>query len=102
MVVVDEPQGLDSSVPAVVAVTSPSLAIVRLHGRRGDTWGKSGVSTAEKYRYLYDADELAAWVPRILELAKQADEVHVLLNTCYANYGVANAREFIANAAAMS
>jgi uncharacterized protein YecE (DUF72 family) len=57
-VVVDEPQGLASSVPPVAAVTSSALAIVRMHGRRGDLWEKPGVSTVERYRYLYDRPEL--------------------------------------------
>ena len=37
-VIVDEPQGFKSSVPPVVAVTSPELAVVRFHGRRKETW----------------------------------------------------------------
>ena len=37
-VMVDGPQGLESSVPAVAEVTTPHLAIVRLHGRRAATW----------------------------------------------------------------
>ncbi len=33
-VVVDGPQGFGTSVPAVWEVTSPELAIVRMHGRK--------------------------------------------------------------------
>ena len=39
-VVVDGPQGFGSSVPAVWEVTSPELAIVRMHGRNTETWEK--------------------------------------------------------------
>jgi uncharacterized protein YecE (DUF72 family) len=92
-VMVDEPQGLRSSVPPVTAVTSPELAIVRLHGRRGDNWERPGVSVAEKYRYLYDRDEIAAWVPKVEEAAKQAKKTHIVFNNCYANYGTTNALE---------
>lgn len=95
LVAVDEPQGLESSVPPVAVATSRSLAIVRMHGRRDDTWAKSGVSTTEKYRYLYDETELRQWVPRVLHLAKDADEVHMLFNNCYRNYATTNAREFM-------
>ena len=93
-VTVDEPQGLQSSVPPVAAVTSPTLAVVRLHGRRGDLWEKSGVSTTEKYRYLYDRAELEEWVTRVIELARRTAETHVVFNNCYANYGTTNATEF--------
>ena len=92
-VIVDEPQGLPNSVPPIAAVTAPRLAIVRLHGRRDDMWNRRGASVADKYRYLYDRDELASWVPRVLEVAEQADETHVVFNNCYANYGTTNALE---------
>jgi hypothetical protein len=35
-------------------------------------------------------------VPRIQEAAREAPEVHVLMNNCYANYGTTNAREIAA------
>ena len=92
-VAVDEPQGLDSSVPPVVDVTSQALAVVRMHGRRGDLWERPGVSTTERYRYLYDSRELTEWVPRIKSLAGKATSVHVVFNNCYANYGTTNALE---------
>ena len=95
-VIVDEPQGLPNSVPPVAAVTAPALAIVRLHGRRDDLWNRRGVAVVDKYRYLYDRDELASWVPRVLEVAEQADETHVVFNNCYANYGTTNALEMAA------
>jgi len=95
-VMVDEPQGLASSVPPVTAVTSPGLAIVRLHGRRGDQWERRGASVADKYRYLYDEAQLAAWAPRVAEVAQQAAETHVVFNNCYGNYGTTNAAELTA------
>jgi uncharacterized protein YecE (DUF72 family) len=93
---VDEPQGLRSSMPPVVATTSPQLAIVRFHGRRAETWEATGIPTAERYRYLYDRAELGEWVPRIIEAATAAREMHVLMNNCFANYGATNAREIAA------
>jgi uncharacterized protein YecE (DUF72 family) len=92
-VAVDEPQGLESSVPPVAEVTSSALAIVRMHGRRTDLWEKSGVSTTERYRYLYDSHELTEWVPRIRALAGKTTATHVVFNNCYANYGTTNALE---------
>jgi uncharacterized protein YecE (DUF72 family) len=92
-VMVDEPQGFKSSVPAVTAVTSPDLAVVRFHGRNAETWEKKGITPAERFRYLYDREELAEWVPRIRQAASEARDTHVLMNNCYANYGTTNARE---------
>ena len=92
-VIVDEPQGLPNSVPPVPEVTAARLAIVRMHGRRDDVWGRRGASVADKYRYLYDRDELASWVPQVLAVAERAEETHVVFNNCYANYGTTNALE---------
>ena len=95
-VIVDGPQGLDSSVPAVNEVTNPKLAIVRLHGRRAATWEGAKVPTVERYRYLYSAEELEPWVDRVEATAKQALRTVVLQNNCYGNYGTTNAREMVA------
>ena len=89
-VVVDEPQGFVSSVPPVVAVTAP-LGMVRFHGRNRETWEKKGITTAEKFRYLYQPSELKAWVPNLRDIAKQANEVHAIFNNCYSDYAVRNA-----------
>ena len=96
LVVVDGPQGFKSSLPPVVAATSPELSVVRFHGRRAATWEATGIQTVERFRYLYDRNELEEWVPRIAELAHQSRETHVLMNNCYANYGSTNAREIAA------
>jgi uncharacterized protein YecE (DUF72 family) len=95
-VVADTPPGTKTSLPIVPAVTTPDLAIVRLHGRRSELWGAREATVLEKYRYLYDADELAEWLPTILELAEEAERVHIVFNNCYANYGTTNAAELAA------
>lgn len=95
-VVVDGPQGLDSSVPAVAAVTTPPLAMVRMHGRRSATWEAAKVPTVERYRYLYSAAELAPWKESIEGLIDAAGRTVVLMNNCYGNYGTTNARELLA------
>ena len=93
LVLVDEPQGFKSSVPALATTTSPDLAVVRFHGRRTGTWEKAGVPTVERFRYLYDPTELEEWVPRLREASSQARETHVLFNNCYSNYVATNAVE---------
>ena len=94
LVMVDGPQGFKSSVPAIVATTSPDLAVIRFHGRRTETWEAKNIKTVERFRYLYDEDELEAWAPRVREAAGGAKQTHVLFNNCYANYGATNALQF--------
>ena len=98
-VVVDGPQGLDSSVPAIAAVTTPSLAMIRLHGRRTATWEAPKVPTVERYRYLYSPAELEAAMPLIESAAAGATRTIVFFNNCYGNYGATNARELVARLA---
>ena len=94
-VMVDGPTGLDSSVPPIAGVTTPSLAMVRLHGRRSATWEAPSVPTVERYRYLYDREELDEWVPKIAAASAQATHTVVLMNNCYGNYGATNAMELV-------
>lgn len=91
-VCVDGPQGFDSSVPPVTAATS-DLVVVRFHGHNEDNWTKSGITTAERFRYYYDEDELAEWCAPIRGLAERARETHAIFNNCYRDYGVRNARQ---------
>jgi len=91
-VAVDEPQGFKSSVPPVAVATS-NIGVVRFHGRNRDTWEAKGLTTAERFRYLYSEEELKEWVPRVQEMAAQAEEIHLLTNNCYADYAVQNARD---------
>jgi uncharacterized protein YecE (DUF72 family) len=93
-VVVDEPQGFKTSVPPVVAATSPELAMIRFHGHNAETWEKRGISAAERFRYLYSEEELREWVPAARQLAAESQQLHVLMNNCYADYGVRNAAQF--------
>jgi uncharacterized protein YecE (DUF72 family) len=92
-VAVDEPQGFKSSVPPVVVPTSPELAIFRFHGRNAENWEKKNITPAERFRFLYDEDQLADWVPQIVQVARQTKQVHVVMNNCFSNYGTTNARE---------
>jgi uncharacterized protein YecE (DUF72 family) len=88
---VDEPQGFESSVQPVNPVTSDDLAVVRFHGRNSATWESVGLTSAERFNYLYNDSELEEWVPRIRQMADQVREVHVLFNNNYSNYAQKNA-----------
>jgi len=92
-VCVDMPQGFDSSIPPVVAVTSKELAMIRFHGRDPKAWSAKGGSAADRFRSDYSAKELEEWVPRVRDLAEDARETHVLMNNCYENYAVKSARQ---------
>ena len=87
-VVVDEPQGLKTSVPAIWEATCREVAIVRLHGRNHGTWEKKGLKAAsERFDYWYDERELKELAPNIDALAHQAQRVHVLFNNNFQDQG---------------
>jgi len=91
-VAVDEPQGFPSSIPPVAAVTAP-LAVVRFHGRNAENWKKPGLTAAERFDYSYKLPELHEWLPKIRRLEEEAEEVHLLMNNCYGDKAVNNARD---------
>jgi probable DNA metabolism protein len=95
-VMVDAPPGTESSMPPTVAITSPKLAVVRLHGRRTATWEARNDPPTERYRYLYDRTELAEWTSRFPDIAQRTQGVHVVCNNCHANYGTTNVDEITA------
>ncbi|MGZ5351809.1 MAG: DUF72 domain-containing protein [Actinomycetota bacterium] len=90
---VDMPQGFDSSLPPLVTATTKDLAMVRFHGRDREVWAKKNVSASERFRYRYSERELQEWVPRIQDVAGQVRETHVLMNNCYRDFAVVNARQ---------
>jgi uncharacterized protein YecE (DUF72 family) len=95
-VVVDSPQGLDNSVPDVWEATDDSLAVVRMHGRNADSWTPRTLAPrAGRFNYEYGEQELGGVAGRIVELARQVKDVHVVLNTNYEDQGVRNARRLI-------
>lgn len=91
--VVDQPQVGSGSVPFVPAVTTPALAVVRLHGRNAATWYKRTDTSGERFKYRYTQEELAAFVEPVRTLAAKAADVHVLTNNNYQDAAVRNAAE---------
>jgi uncharacterized protein YecE (DUF72 family) len=87
---VDEPQGLTSSFPPAVEVTS-GVAGVRFRGRNAERWEDKGASTEEKYNWLYSDVELQAWLPRLEQLRADATDVYLCFNTKQEDQGVVNA-----------
>ncbi|MDQ6611026.1 MAG: DUF72 domain-containing protein, partial [Gemmatimonadota bacterium] len=106
-VIVDAPSNTASSMPPDAHVTTPDFAMIRLHGRRAETWEARNAIVSERYRYLYDGRQLNDWASRIGEvaerlrlnfpdMAKARQGVHVVFNNCHANYGTTNADEITA------
>jgi uncharacterized protein YecE (DUF72 family) len=91
-VAVDMPQGFDSSLPPIAAVTSKQLAMVRFHGRDRKAWTTTDRGAAERFRYDYADGELKEWVPRVHQMAEGTREMHVVMNNCYRDHAVNNAR----------
>ncbi len=75
------------------AITQPSLAYLRLHGR--NTHGfLSGTTVAERYNYEYSEDELQQLAARVRKIAEVAQEVHVVYNNNASNYAPRAALRF--------
>jgi uncharacterized protein YecE (DUF72 family) len=74
-----------------------TIAYVRLHGRRYDTWFSDDpeIPAHERYNYLYSAAELAPWASRIKTVAEQARNTFVITNNHYLGKAVVNALELI-------
>jgi uncharacterized protein YecE (DUF72 family) len=93
LVCVDMPQGFDSSLPPIAAATAKDLAMVRFHGRDPEAWKTTSGGAAARFRYDYSDKELSEWVPKVRELSEEARETHVLMNNCYRDFAVNNARQ---------
>ncbi|MCE5190600.1 MAG: DUF72 domain-containing protein [Actinomycetia bacterium] len=90
---VDAPQFPDhSTMPPVTAATS-DWSYVRLHGRNRETYFGRSASAADRFDYLYTAEELAEWAPRVHSLATESDTTWVMFNNCKYDYAPRNARE---------
>ncbi len=89
-VCVDEPPGLKSSFPPVVALTS-SIGAIRFRGRNGERWEEKGVSTEERLNWWYSDEELSEWLPGVRQLAAEAEEVYLAFNTKAEDQSVVNA-----------
>lgn len=77
---VDAPPTRASNVmPRVAAATHP-VSVIRFHGRNAQTWNIRGHSAADRFDWMYSAEELADWVQKAHGLAEQADEVYALFN----------------------
>jgi uncharacterized protein YecE (DUF72 family) len=87
---IDQPQ-LGRSLGPTTHVTS-SVGYVRLHGRNYDQWFEAEKS-ADRYNYLYKANELAGWKERIDSIAEKAKITFVVANNHFEAKAGVNALE---------
>jgi uncharacterized protein YecE (DUF72 family) len=77
---VDAPRGRQVTImPPVDAVTNPSVAYLRAHGRNAEGYVR-GRSVAERFAYRYPDDELEEIGARARELAGKAEQVRLHFN----------------------
>jgi len=90
--IVDAPQGFANTVPCVWDVTTPQLAVMRLHGRNKASWNDKSNASSNRFDYWYSPDELEAMVPEIRHVASQVKAMHIVFNTNNEDQGQTNAR----------
>jgi uncharacterized protein YecE (DUF72 family) len=73
------------------------IGYVRMHGRRYDTWFSDDPTLPrhERYNYLYGAEELAGWAPRIRKVARQARTTFVIANNHFQGKAAVNALQLM-------
>lgn len=87
-VIVDEPQGIGNYAHGVWAVTTPDLALVRLHGNNEDTWKINGPAASDRFNYEYSDAELEEIALRTAAIAELALDVQVVVNVNYEDQGI--------------
>ena len=77
----DSPRTRASNVSPTVAASTHRVAYARFHGRNARTWNIRGAETAaERFDWLYSAEELAEWVKPLTRLAEESEEVYAMFN----------------------
>ncbi|NLR08967.1 MULTISPECIES: DUF72 domain-containing protein [Lactobacillaceae] len=80
-VTTDEPHNLNNGIPLIETVTTPELAVVRLHGRNTEGWFNQGANWRKtRTLYKYSEDELQTIAALVRRLAAQAKDVCVIFN----------------------
>jgi uncharacterized protein YecE (DUF72 family) len=74
---IDQPQ-IGRSLAPTEHVTAP-IGYIRLHGRNYDQWFESD-NRNDRYNYLYNEAELAAWKEKIEAIANKAEVTYVVTN----------------------
>lgn len=86
---VDEPP-LPRLMPFVPEVTS-DVGYIRFHGRNRN-WFNAPLS--ERYDYFYSDEELKSFIPKVLEMLKNAKKLFIFFNNCHMGQALRNAIRF--------
>ena len=86
---VDEPD-LKGLMPRSAELTS-RIGYVRFHGRNNAQWWNHEHAW-QRYDYLYSADELSEWMPRIQSIASKAEVTYLFFNNHYQGKAAKNAK----------
>ena len=86
---IDLPASTTSIPPA--AYLFGRVGYFRFHGRNRKAWFDSRAGRDQKYDYLYSESELKQWIPKVREVAAQAERVFVIANNHYRGQAPANA-----------
>ena len=78
---------------APTAEATSAVGYARLHGRNYEHWFGATEDAAQRYDYLYSAEELAPWADRIRQVAASpgVGETYVVSNNHFEGKGPANA-----------
>jgi uncharacterized protein YecE (DUF72 family) len=71
--------------PKLDLITNPKLAYLRAHGRNARGY-IAGRSVAERFAYDYSRKELEEMAQRAAEVARHADQLHLIYNNNASNY----------------
>ena len=72
-------------------VTSPRLAILRLHGRNHWTWMKGLASLADCFNFDHGEPQRSPFVAPVRALAQRTRTVHMISNNYFEDQGQRNA-----------
>lgn len=88
---IDQPV-IGRSLTPTAEATGP-VGYVRFHGRNYEHWFGEKEDAAQRYDYLYTAEELGPWVERIraIQASQGVAEVYVVTNNHFEGKGPANA-----------
>jgi uncharacterized protein YecE (DUF72 family) len=94
-VCVDEPRMQTANALPPIAAATSDIGYVRFSGRNAATWNARVPTAAERFRYLYQEEELREWVEPIRSLSGQTQTTYVMFNNCFADYAPRNARQMM-------
>ncbi len=88
---VDEPKF--SSLMRPGSEVTSAVGYIRLHGRNYGKWWRQERAAHERYDYLYSAQELTEWLPRVAAVDEQAQQTFIFFNNHHLGKAATNATQ---------